>query len=73
MYIKPTASFRLSKQDKRFLATIIDPHKRGEIKRGMIQAQLASEQQPPKREKSNDRRQGGSGQNHGGAYVAPEA
>ena len=72
MYIKPTASFRLSKQDKRFLATIIDPHKRGEIKRGMIQAQLASEQAPKREPKSRDRG-APSGQDHGSAYVAPEA
>ena len=43
--LKPNQNFRMTKQNKRFLATVIDPHKRGEIKRGMIEAQLASEQQ----------------------------
>jgi hypothetical protein len=42
MYIKPTASYRMSKQLKRSLALIIDPHKRGEQKRIMIQAELAA-------------------------------
>ena len=71
--LKPGKTFNLSKQSKRFMATIVDPHQRGEYKRAMIQAQLASEQLPPKREKTNDRRSGGSGQNHGGAYVAPDS
>lgn len=70
--LKPGKTFNLNKQAKRFMATIVDPHKRGELKRAMIDAQLASETAPPKREKS-DRRQGGSGQNHGGAYVAPDS
>jgi hypothetical protein len=48
--LKPTKTFKLNKQAKRFMATIIDPHQRGEFKRASIQAQLHSEQQP-KREK----------------------
>ena len=35
----------MSKQSKRFLATIIDPHLRGQIKRSTVQAELASQQQ----------------------------
>ena len=52
--LKPNANFRLNKQAKRFMATIIDPHQRGEFKRASIQAQLYSEQAPkrePKRGK----------------------
>jgi hypothetical protein len=41
MNIKPTASFKMSKQTKRSLALIVDPQKRGEQRRIMIQAELA--------------------------------
>ena len=53
--LRPTANFKMEKQNKRFLATIIDPHKRGEIKRSMIQAQLQSQVQyrPSKGKKDN--------------------
>lgn len=44
-------NFKMSKQSKRFLATIIDPHKRGEIKRHLIGAQIAA-QTPVKRSKN---------------------
>ena len=43
--MKPGANYRMTKQSKRFLATVIDPHRRGELKRGTIQAELASQQQ----------------------------
>ncbi len=33
----------MSKANKFVLANIIDPHRRGEIKRGLIDAQLSSE------------------------------
>jgi hypothetical protein len=49
--IKRNSSFKLSKQYKRILATIVDPHKSGEMKRAFIEAQLYSAVQPP-REKS---------------------
>jgi hypothetical protein len=49
--MKPTASFRLSAQTKRFMATIVDPHKRGAFKRAMIDAELSGTQQA-RREKS---------------------
>lgn len=39
------SNFKMSKQSKRYLATIIDPHRRGEIKKGTVQAELASQQQ----------------------------
>lgn len=32
----------MSKQGKRTLATYVDPHERGEVKRSIIQAELAS-------------------------------
>ena len=48
--MKPTASFRLSKTAKRMIATEIDAHKRGEMRRAMIDAELSASIQP-KREK----------------------
>ena len=52
--LKPGPNYRMSKQTKRSLATkrMIDPHFRGEQKRLMIQAELYSQQQPPRREKT---------------------
>ena len=44
--LKPTASYRMSKQAKRTLARYVDPHKRGEIKRSSIQAELSANIQP---------------------------
>ncbi len=44
--LKPGPNYRMSAQSKRFLATIIDPHKRGEFKRSAIQAELAASIQP---------------------------
>jgi hypothetical protein len=41
--MKPGKTFNLSKQTKRFMATIVDPVARHAYKRAMIQAQLASE------------------------------
>jgi hypothetical protein len=43
--MKAGPNFKMSKQSKRYLATIIDRHHRGEIKRGTVQAELASQQQ----------------------------
>ena len=40
--MKPTSSYKMSKQGKRTLATYVDPHERGEVKRSIIQAELAS-------------------------------
>jgi hypothetical protein len=69
--LKPGKTFNLDKQTKRFMATIVDPQARGAFKRAMIQAQLESEI-VPKREPRKPGQGGGSGQNHGGAYTAPE-
>ncbi len=53
--IKRTSSFKLSKQYKRLLATIVDPHKYGQMKRSFIDAQLQSMVQPPReKSKKND-------------------
>ena len=41
--MKPTSSFRMTKANKTVLSHILDPHKRGAIKRDLIQAQLMSE------------------------------
>lgn len=43
--MKPTSSFRMSKQTKRFMALLPfkDEHERGAFKRSAIQAQLAAE------------------------------
>ncbi len=41
--MKPTATFKLSKQTKQLLATIVDPQERATYKANMIQAQLAAE------------------------------
>jgi hypothetical protein len=48
--LKPTKNYNMSKTAKRMLATIADPIKRGELKRGFIQAELHS-LIAPKREK----------------------
>ena len=55
--LKPTANYRMSGQLKRSLAlskNFQDPHKKGEWKRAMIQAELAALIQP-KREKRDNR------------------
>jgi hypothetical protein len=49
--LKPSSNYKMSKSTKTMLANILDPHKRGEHKRSMIQAELAAAVQP-KREKN---------------------
>lgn len=44
--MKPNANYRMSSMTKTALATITDPHKRGEWKRSMIQAELQAAVQP---------------------------
>lgn len=44
--MKPTSNYKMSKQAKRYLATILDPHKRGQIKKGIIDSELTKEFQP---------------------------
>jgi hypothetical protein len=50
MYIKPGPNYKMSKQTKRSLALIVDPHERGIQRRLMVQAELAA-LVSPKREK----------------------
>jgi hypothetical protein len=52
MYIKPGPSFKISKQAKRFSASILDPHKRGEFLRSTVQAELASLIKPVREKKT---------------------
>ena len=40
--MKPGKTFKLSKQTKRFMCTIVDPVARNDFKRAMIQAELAA-------------------------------
>ena len=40
--MKPTSTFKLSKQTKRFMCTIVDPVERNAFKNAMIQAELAA-------------------------------
>ena len=51
--MKPTSSFRLSKTTKRRLARFPDPHVRGRMKRGMIDAELSASM-ASKRTRSDD-------------------
>jgi len=50
--MKTTGAFRLSKQIKRSMACMLDPHRRGEFKRAMIAAQVIGSV-PVRREKSS--------------------
>lgn len=43
MMMKPGKAFRLKKQTKRFMCSIVDATERNAFKRMMIQAQMASE------------------------------
>ena len=49
--LKPTSNFKLSKQTKRFMATYTSAEARNSFKRDMIQAELHSQIQPPRKEK----------------------
>jgi hypothetical protein len=49
--LKPTSNFKLSKQTKRFMATYTNAEARNSFKRDMIQAELHSQIQPPRKEK----------------------
>ena len=40
--LTPGKTFKLSKTTKRMLANFVDPHKRGDWKRMMIQAEMAA-------------------------------
>ena len=43
--LKPGPNYKMSAQTKRLAAAFIDPHKRGEFKRAMIDAELSAAQQ----------------------------
>lgn len=51
--LKPTATFKMKKYLKYAFAGEHDPHRRGELKRAMIQAQLASEIRPKEKKHRN--------------------
>ena len=44
--LKPNANFKMSKQSKRLLATVVNDHKRGEAKKAFIEAELYAAIQP---------------------------
>ena len=50
--MKRDKNFKLSKQTKRYMATILDPVKRSQFKNAMIEAEIAGAQ-PFKSEKKN--------------------
>jgi hypothetical protein len=52
--IKPNANYRMPKSIKRQLAVIVDPQYRGEIRRLMIQADLAGRIAAPRKKSSED-------------------
>jgi hypothetical protein len=47
--IKPDKNFNITKQTKRWLATIVDPIQRSEFKRFAIQCELSSKVDAPKK------------------------
>lgn len=51
--IRPGPSYRMSRSNKVMLATYIDRHKRGEIKRTVIQADLYGRQFTPRNRDKN--------------------
>jgi hypothetical protein len=54
MTLKPGPNFKMTKQNKRYLSLIVDPHERGAQRRLMIQAQLAGEIRPAREKRRND-------------------
>lgn len=44
--MRPNSSFKLSKENKVFLSNVLDNHKRGELKRCLIESQLQSQIKP---------------------------
>jgi hypothetical protein len=65
--MKPGPNYKMSSLTKMSLATILDPQKRGEWKRAMIQAELAAAIQP----KREPRKQGtGNFTTHGSGTVS---
>jgi len=52
--IRPTSSYKMSKQVKTLLNRYSDPHLRGEMKRSWIQAELESAIKPKADKKNRD-------------------
>jgi intein-encoded DNA endonuclease-like protein len=54
--MRASSNFKINKETKRVLATIIDPHQRGEYVRAMVDAQLSYEKakRDAMRQKRND-------------------
>lgn len=71
--LKPTANFKLSKSAKRILATVVNPQLKGALKKGYIQAELAAQQQPPRRENRTPQLGGQKGSTNSTGYVAPDS
>ena len=53
MQLKPGSTYRMSRANKVLLASYIDRHQRGEIKRTVIQADLYGRQHMPKNRDKN--------------------
>ena len=53
--IKSGPTYRMSKPNKVMLASYIDRHKRGEIKRTVIQADLGGQQYTPRNRDNNQK------------------
>jgi hypothetical protein len=51
--IKPGPTYRMSRANKVLLASYINRHKRGEIKRTVIQADLSGQQYTPRSRDKN--------------------
>jgi hypothetical protein len=52
--LKPTSSYKMTKQTKRSLALIINPHERGVQRRMMIQAELAGQVRVKEKKNRNE-------------------
>lgn len=52
--IKTNSNFKLNKQVKRFMATMINPVERHEFKNAMIQAQLSGSREVEKKKKRSN-------------------
>lgn len=52
--LKPNSTFRMKKYLKWMFHNEMDPHRRGELRRQVIQAQLASEIRPREKKHRNE-------------------
>jgi hypothetical protein len=71
--LKPNKTFKLSKQTKRFMCSIIDPVERNAYKRAMIQAELASAIVPKREPRDNKGPKGNSGYSSSENAATPNA